>query len=150
MIISKIKPLVFILICLIALSGCSNDIENKENKFTLDDVVTALESQKLHLESFGITGYPLKLNKVIPEVYSVEVPTAEEQYNPEFIHFYIFNFEKDRIEGTKEFNRYMESAPSSTSTYIYENQNVLIVYLSNIKDNTQVTTSIETALDQLK
>ncbi|WP_419890635.1 hypothetical protein [Paenibacillus xylanexedens] len=150
MMISKIKPLVFILICMFALNGCSKDIENIENKFTLEDVLRALESQELDLVSFGITGYPLKLNDVVPEVYSVEVPVEEEPYNPEFIHFYIFNSEKDRINGTKEFNKHMESAQFTTFPFLYEKGNVLIVYWSKAKDNSLFAKPIETALEQLK
>ncbi|CAM4368356.1 hypothetical protein PAXY110619_09465 [Paenibacillus xylanexedens] len=148
--ISKIKPLVFILICLFALNGCSKDIDNLGNKFTLDDVLRALESQELDLVSFGITGYPLKLNDVVPEVYSVEVPVEEEPYSPEFIHFYIFNSEKDRINGTKEFNKHMESAQFTTFPFLYEKGNVLIVYWSKTKDNSLFAKPIETALEQLK
>lgn len=148
--ISKIKPIVFILICLFALNGCSKDIENIENQFTFDDVLRALESQELDLVSFGITGYPLKLNDVVPEVYSVEVPVEEEPYNPEFIHFYIFNSEKDRINGTKEFNKHMESAQFTTFPFLYEKGNVLIVYWSKAKDNSLFAKPIETALEQLK
>lgn len=147
---SRIKSLVFILICLIALNGCSKDMENKRNKFTLDDILTAFESQKLDLVSFGITGYPLKLKDVIPEVYSVGVPVAEEPFIPEFIHFYIFNSEKDRIKGTTEFNKQMESAHFTTFPFLYEKENVLIVYWSKTKDNTLLTKAIETALEQLK
>jgi len=135
---------------LIALIGCSKDIENKENKFTLDDILTALESQKLDLVSFGITGYPLKLNDVIPEVYSVGVPEEEKQNSPEFIHFYIFNSEKDRIKGTKQFNKHMESAPFTTFPFLYEKENILIVYWSKSKDDALLTKPIEAALEQLK
>ncbi|MET1175341.1 hypothetical protein ABWU89_27300 [Paenibacillus amylolyticus] len=148
--ISKIKPLIFILICLFALNGCSKDIENIEDKFTLEDVLRALESQELDLVSFGITGYPLKLNDVVPEVYSVEVPVEEEPYSPEFIHFYIFNSEKDRINGTKDFNKHMESAQFTTFPFLYEKGNVLIVYWSKTKDDPLFTKPIETALEQLK
>ncbi|MEO2211058.1 hypothetical protein ABGV40_09345 [Paenibacillus amylolyticus] len=148
--ISKIKPLIFILICLFALNGCSKDIENIENKFTLDDVLRAFESHELDLVSFGITGYPLKLNDVVPEVYSVEVPVEEEPYSPEFIHFYIFNSEKDRINGTKEFNRHMEGAQFTTFPFLYEKGNVLGVYWSKTKDNPLFTKPIETAFKQLK
>ncbi|MDT9722306.1 hypothetical protein QVE09_25690 [Paenibacillus sp. ClWae2A] len=148
--ISSIKPIVFILICLFALNGCSKDIENKENNFTLDNVLKALESQELDLVSFGITGYPLKLNDVVPEVYSVEAPVKEDPYNPEFIHFYIFNSEKDRINGTKEFNKHMESAQFTTFPFLYEKGNVLIVYWSKTKDTPLFTKPIETALEQLK
>lgn len=148
--ISKIKPLIFILICLFALNGCSKDIENIENKFTLEDVLRALESQELDLVSFGITGYPLKLNDVVPEVYSVEVPVEEEPYSPEFIHFYIFNSEKGRINGTKEFNKHMEGAQFTTFPFLYEKGNVLIVYWSKTKDNSLFAKPIETALEQLK
>ncbi|MCP1424102.1 hypothetical protein J3D43_002618 [Paenibacillus xylanexedens] len=148
--ISKIKPLIFILICLFALNGCSKDIENIENQFTLEDVLRALESQELDLVSFGITGYPLKLNDVVPELYSVEVPVEEEPYSPEFIHFYIFNSEKDRINGTKEFNKHMEGAQFTTFPFLYKKRNVFIVYWSKTKDNSLFAKPIETALEQLK
>ncbi|MFX3645832.1 MAG: hypothetical protein ACE3K2_22560 [Paenibacillus sp.] len=148
--ISKIKPLVFILICLFALIGCSKDIENKENNFTLDEVLKVLESQELNLVSFGITGYPLKLNDVVPEVYSIEAPGKEDPYNPEFIHFYIFNSEKDRMIGTKEFNKHIERAQFTTFPFLYEKGNVLIVYWSKTKDNPLFTKPIETALRQLE
>lgn len=147
---SKTKPVLFILICLIALIGCSKDISNKENKFTLDDVLTAIESQKLDLVSFGITGYPLKLNDVIPEIYSVEAPVPKEKYDPEFINFYIFNSEKDRLKGSKEFNKHMENSKFTTFPFLHEKGNVLIVYWSKTKDNTLVNKPIETALEQLK
>ncbi|OMF10581.1 hypothetical protein BK131_23455 [Paenibacillus amylolyticus] len=150
MLISKIKALVFILICLFALVGCSEDIKNEENILTLDDVVIALESQKLNLVSFGITGYPMKLNDVIPEVYSIGVQAAEEQDNPEFIHFYIFNSEKDRMKGTTEFNKNMEGAHFTTFPFLYEKENALIVYWSNTKEKPLLSKPIEAALEQLK
>lgn len=149
MIITKVKPLLLILICLITFTGCSKELEIKENKFTLDDVLTVLESQKLDLVSYGITGYPLKLQDVIPDAYSVEMPQIEEQNDPEFIHFYIFNSEKDRIKGAKEFNKQMESA-DTTFPVLYEKENVLIVYWSKTKDNPLLNEKIETAIEQLK
>ncbi|MGN7416218.1 hypothetical protein [Paenibacillus sp. SAF-068] len=150
MMISKIKPLVFILICLLALNGCSEDIEDKENHFTSDDVLRVLESQELDLVSFGKTGYPLKLNDILPEVYSVEAPGNEDPYNPEFMHFYIFNSEKERINGTKEFNKHMERAHFTTFPFLYEKSNVLIVYWSKTKDSPLFNKPIETALEQLE
>ncbi|WP_179086594.1 hypothetical protein [Paenibacillus amylolyticus] len=92
----------------------------------------------------------MKLNDVVPEVYSVEVPVEEEPYSPEFIHFYIFNSEKDRINGTKDFNKHMESAQFTTFPFLYEKGNVFIVYWSKTKDDPLFTKPIETALEQLK
>ncbi|WFR63577.1 hypothetical protein P9222_04460 [Paenibacillus amylolyticus] len=149
--ISKIiKPIVIIFICLFALNGCSKDIEHKEHIYTLDDVLRVLKSQELDLVSFGITGYPLKLNDVVPEVYSIEASEAEGPYNPEFIHFYIFNSDKDRIHGTSEFNKHIERAQFTTFPFLYEKGNVLIVYWSKTKDNPLFTIPIETALGHLE
>lgn len=146
----KTKPLVIILIFLIALIGCSKETEIKENKFNLDEILTALESQKLNLISFGITGYPLKINDVLPEVYSVEMQEEKDQKNPEFIHFYIFNSENDRIKGVKEFKKQMESADSKTFPFLFEKENVLTVYWSENPDDLLLNKAIETAIEQLK
>ncbi|WP_054026347.1 hypothetical protein [Bacillus sp. FJAT-28004] len=147
---SKIKPALFILMCLIILGGCSKDTNIKENKFILEDVITAIESQKLELISYGITGYPLKLIDVIPQVYSVGTPVGEEQNDPEFIHFYIFQSEKDRINGAEEFNKQTENAASKSFAKLYQEGNVLIVFWSDIQDNTRLDKPIETAFEQLK
>lgn len=133
--------------CFVALVGCSRDNENKLN---LDDVLNALKSQNLELEPYGITGYPMKLNDVIPEVYSVKLPGSEENNNTEeFIHFYIFNSEKDRLKGAKEFNEITENTNPTTLPFLYEKENILLIYWSNSKDHPLMKEAIETALEQL-
>lgn len=147
---SKIKPVFFILLCIIILGGCSKDTNSKENKFILEDVTKAIEAQKLELISYGITGYPPKLNDVIPEVYSVGIPLNKKENEPEFMHFYIFQSEKDRINGAEELNKQTENADSKSFTRLYQEGNVLIVYWSDIKENTRLDNPIEAALEQLK
>jgi len=133
--------------CFVALVGCSRDNENKLN---LDDVLNALKSQNLELEPYGITGYPMKLNDVIPNVYSVKLPGSEENNNTEeFIHFYIFNSEKDRLKGAKEFNEITENTNPTTFPFLYEKENILLIYWSNSKDHPLMKEAIETALEQL-
>ncbi|MCP1136700.1 hypothetical protein NKT34_25870 [Paenibacillus polysaccharolyticus] len=145
--ITKTKLLLFMVMCFVALVGCSKENENKLN---LDDVLTALKSQNLKLEPFGITGYPMKLNDVIPEAYSVKTSGAEEDSNTEeFIHFYIFNSEKDRLKGAKEFNKITENTNSTSSPFLYEKENILLIYWSNSKDHPLMDEAIETALEQL-
>ncbi|KAA8786453.1 hypothetical protein EC604_21710 [Paenibacillus amylolyticus] len=145
--ITKTKLLLFMVMCFVALVGCSKENENKLN---LDDVLTALKSQNLKLEPFGITGYPMKLNDVIPEAYSVKTSGAEEDSNTEeFIHFYIFNSEKDRLKGAKEFNKITENTNSTSSPFLYEKENILLIYWSNSKDHPLMGEAIETALEQL-
>ncbi|MNW60177.1 hypothetical protein D3C74_381410 [compost metagenome] len=78
--ITKTKLLLIMIMCFVALVGCSRDNEDKLN---LDDVLDVLKSQNLELEPYGITGYPMKLNDVIPEVYSVKLPGSEESNNTE-------------------------------------------------------------------
>ncbi|MBY0205637.1 hypothetical protein [Paenibacillus cucumis (ex Kampfer et al. 2016)] len=139
--------LIMIIMCFVALVGCSRDNENKLN---LDDVLNALKSQNLELEPYGITGYPMKLNDVIPEVYSVKLPGSEENNNTdEFIHFYIFNSEKDRLKGAKEFSGVTGNINSSTFPFPYEKENILIIYWSNSNDHPLMKEAIETALEQL-
>lgn len=147
---SKIKPVLFILVCLLLLGGCSKDTISKENKFILEDVTKAVEAQKLELISYGITGYPPKLNDVIPEVYSVGMPLDKKENEPEFMHFYIFQSEKDRINGAEELNKQTENAASKSFARLYQEGNVLIVYWSDIKENTRLDKPIEAALEQLK
>ena len=146
--ITKTKLLlIMIIMCFVALVGCSRDNENKLN---LDDVLNALKSQNLELEPYGITGYPMKLNDVIPEVYSVKLPGSEENNNTEeFIHFYIFNSEKDRLKGAKEFNEITENTNPTTLPFLYEKENILLIYWSNSKDHPLMKEAIETALEQL-
>lgn len=149
--VRSIKFALFIMIGLIALSGCSEDTGMKDNKYSLEDIIAAIESQDVELISYGITGYPLKLKEVIPEVYSIGAPTltSGEQVDPEFLQFYIFNTEQDRIKGVKEFNKQMKNAPFTTFPFLYEKGNVLVIYWSHSKDNAQLGKSIETALEQL-
>jgi len=146
--ITKTKLLlIMIIMCFVALVGCSRDNENKLN---LDDVLNALKSQNLELEPYGITGYPMKLNDVIPNVYSVKLPGSEENNNTEeFIHFYIFNSEKDRLKGAKEFNEITENTNPTTFPFLYEKENILLIYWSNSKDHPLMKEAIETALEQL-
>ncbi|MCM3135861.1 hypothetical protein M3629_24120 [Paenibacillus polysaccharolyticus] len=139
--------LIMIIMCFVALVGCSRDNEKKLN---LDDVLDVHKSQNLELEPYGITGYPMKLNDVIPEVYSVKLPGSEENNNTEeFIHFYIFNSEKDRLKGAKEFSGVTGNINSSTFPFPYEKENILIIYWSNSNDHPLMTEAIETALEQL-
>ncbi|SCZ13082.1 hypothetical protein SAMN05720606_12832 [Paenibacillus polysaccharolyticus] len=146
--ITKTKLLlIMIIMCFVALVGCSRENENKLN---LDDVLNALKSQNLELEPYGITGYPMKLNDVIPEVYSVKLPGSEENNNTEeFIHFYIFNSEKDRLKGAKEFNEITENTNPTTLPFLYEKENILLIYWSNSKDHPLMKEAIETASEQL-
>lgn len=146
--ITKTKLLlIMIIMCFVALVGCSRDNENKLN---LDDVLDVLKSQNLELEPYGITGYPMKLNDVIPEVYSVKLPGSEESNNTEeFIHFYIFNSGKDRLKGAKEFNEITENTNPTTFPFLYEKENILLIYWSNSKDHPLMKEAIETALEQL-
>ncbi|WP_339834551.1 hypothetical protein [Paenibacillus sp. FSL R7-0272] len=146
--ITKTKLLlIMIIMCFVALVGCSRENENKLN---LDDLLNALKSQNLELEPYGITGYPMKLNDVIPEVYSVKLPGSEENNNTEeFIHFYIFNSEKDRLKGAKEFNEITENTNPTTLPFLYEKENILLIYWSNSKDHPLMKEAIETALEQL-
>lgn len=145
--IIKTRSLLIMVICFVALIGCSKENETKLN---LDDVLTALKSQNLDLEPFGITGYPMKLNDVIPEAYSVTLPGAEKNNNvEEFIHFYIFNSEKERLKGAKEFNGITGNINSTTFPFLYEKENILIIYWSNSKDNPLMKEAIETALEKL-
>lgn len=116
---SKIKPVFFILLCIIILGGCSKDTNSKENKFILEDVTKAIEAQKLELISYGITGYPPKLNDVIPEVYSVGMPLDKKENEPEFMHFYIFQSEKIVLMGLKNsINKQRMSIPNRFRDYI--------------------------------
>ncbi|MGO4182960.1 hypothetical protein AB4Z45_04660 [Paenibacillus sp. MCAF9] len=147
---SKIKPVFFILLCIIILCGCSKDTNSKENKFILEDVIKAVEAQKLELISYGITGYPPKLNDVIPEVYSVGMPLDKKENEPEFMHFYIFQSEKDRINGAEELNKQTGNAASKLFARLYQEGNILIVYWSDIKENTRLDKPIEAALEKLK
>ncbi|OME81413.1 hypothetical protein BK120_17315 [Paenibacillus sp. FSL A5-0031] len=145
----KINPVFLILLCIIILGGCSKDTNSKENKFILEDVTKAIEAQKLELISYGITGYPPKLNDVIPEVYSVGMPLDKKENEPDFMHFYIFQSEKDRINGAEELNKQTENANSKSFPRLYQEGNVLIVYWSDIKENTRLDKPIEAALKQL-
>jgi len=149
-VMSKIKPVLFILLCFIILGGCSKDTISKENKVILEDVIKAVEAQNLELISYGITGYPPKLNNVIPQVYSVGTPLDKKQNDPEFMQFYSFQSEQDRINGAEELNRQTENAASESFPRLYQIGNVLIVYWSDIKDNARLDKPIETALEQLK
>lgn len=125
--ISKIKPLIFILICLFALNGCSKDIENIENKFTLDDVLRALESQELDLVSFGITGYPLKLNNVVPECILLKCPWKK---NPIALSLYIFIFSiLKRIASTGQKNSIDTwKAPNSQHSLFYMRKEMFLAF----------------------
>ena len=142
MVKSKLKLIIFIVISAIALSGCSKDKGIKS-----EDIVAAIESQDVKLVSLGLVGGdPMKLNEIIPEIYSVEKPEAAEN---ELLNFYIFNSENARIKGVKEFHELMDTAKFTTFPFLYEKGNVLIVYWSKSKDNTLLNKPIETALEKL-
>ncbi|BBH20611.1 hypothetical protein Back11_19560 [Paenibacillus baekrokdamisoli] len=142
MVKSKINPILFIMICAIALSGCSKDKGIKS-----EDIVAAIESQDVKLVSSGLVGGdPMKLNEIIPEIYSIEKPVAVEN---DLLNFYVFNTEKARIKGVKEFHELMDNAKFTTFPLLYEKANVLIVYWSKSKDNTLLNKPFVTALEKL-
>ncbi len=88
----------------------------------------------------------MKLNEIIPEIYSIEKPAAAEN---ELLNFYIFNTEKARIKGVKEFHELMDHAKFTTFPLLYEKGNALIIYWSKSKDNALLNKPIETALEKL-
>ncbi|WP_169090883.1 hypothetical protein [Paenibacillus sp. PL91] len=84
----KSKLGIIVLICMIALVGCSKDKNVKENEYSVQDVINAFESQNLKLIPFGMTGTIPTLNNVIPVMSSVEDVAAVDHSDPELVYFY--------------------------------------------------------------
>jgi hypothetical protein len=149
----KTKPMLFfiflIVIGLIGLSGCSANTDVNERQFKLEDAAAAIQAQKVEIVSYGITGYPLKLNGMVPEVYSIEEPQSAENVEPEWVYFYVYTSENARTKGVKDFNKQMKSAKYTTYPFLYEKGNVLVIYWSNSKEQNVIGDAIETGLQQL-
>jgi hypothetical protein len=148
---TKLKLIVTILIGLIALNGCAKDTDVKENQFKLEDVTRAIESQGVKLTAYGVMGHTLNLNNVVPEMYGFEAETGSaEDGLSEYVNLYIFNTEQSRVKGVKEFNKEMKNAQFTTFPFLYEKENVLVIYWSKSKENPPFDKPIKTALEGLK
>ncbi|BBH19011.1 hypothetical protein Back11_03560 [Paenibacillus baekrokdamisoli] len=139
----KFKFGIAILICLIALVGCSKD------KYNLQDVNNAFKSQNLILGPYGLMGTIPTLNKVIPEMNSIEGQASVDHSDHEFVYFYIFKTESARKSGVKEIKNEMKNAKFTTYPFLYEKGNVLTIYWAKSKEKPLFNDSIKLAIDKL-
>ncbi|OPA75097.1 hypothetical protein BVG16_21025 [Paenibacillus selenitireducens] len=145
----KTKFILIIMVCLIALIGCSKDKNVMGNQYTLEDVISVFGSQNLKLASFGILGTSLSLNKTMPEVNSIETEAVVDQSEPELVYLYIFKTEQARNTGVKEFNKKMKHPKYTTYPFLYEKGNVLVIYWAKSKDSPLMDKSIQMAIEKL-
>ncbi|WP_419871950.1 hypothetical protein [Candidatus Pristimantibacillus sp. PTI5] len=145
----KSKLGIIVLICMIALVGCSEDKNVKENEYSVQDVINAFESQNLKLIPYGMTGTIPTLNNVIPEMSSVEDVAALDHSDPELVYFYIFNTEAGRKSSIKEFNKEMKNAKFTTYPFLYEKGNILTIYWAKSKEKTLLNKQIKSAIEKL-
>jgi|GEM_PF-2028611 hypothetical protein len=138
-----------LLIGITILVGCSTHKQAMENEYSYQDLITAFESQNLKLASYGMTGTVLTLNKVAPQMNSIESEATVDNADPEFVYFYIFTTEAARQTGAEEFNYKMQTAKFTTYPFLYEKGNVLIIYWANSKGKPFFNESIHSAINNL-
>jgi hypothetical protein len=145
---SMIIFILLIAIGMVAISGCTANTGVNEQLYKIEDVTAAVQTQNLELLSYGITGFPLKLNGVVPAFYSVKASQAAENVDPDFVQFYIFATEKARLKGVKAFNKEIGDAKMELFPFKYEKGNVLVIYWSRTKES-PTWDAIEKGLQQL-
>lgn len=143
-----------IFIGITVLFGCAMDNNSKENnamenEYSYQDVITAFESQHLKLAAYGMTGTVPTLNKIAPQMNSIESEATVDDANPEFVYVYIFTTGAARQAGAEEFNYKMQTAKFTTYPFLYETGNVLIIYWAESKEKPVFSESIHSAMKHL-
>lgn len=122
----------------------------QEKPYILTNVTKAIEDQDIKLAPFGITGYPLLLEHVTPQVYGIEAAQNQSvQSDPEFVHIYIFPSREARVKGRQQFDKAMENAHYTTFPHLYEAGNALVIYWAKSKDHPQAIQAMDEAMKHL-
>lgn len=143
----KFQMIVLLFVFAAVLAGCTNNAKI-ESKITLEQVVQAIQSEGSTLVSKGQTDDAFSnLNNTKPNVFDIANPV--ESTMPESISVYIFDSERDRIEGLTIFNQHMQTAKLLSYPIVYEQKNALVIYFSSREKNTKFGEKIQTAIQKL-
>lgn len=143
----KFRIIIFILAFVAVTTGCTNS-EKDETKFTLENVIQAIQAEGPKLISKGQADDAFSnLNNVKPNVFDIANPI--ESSKPESISVYIFDSGQARIEGLKIFNQHIETAKLVSYPIAYEQKNALVIYFSSREKNTKFGEKIQTAMQKL-
>ncbi|RCW42186.1 hypothetical protein [Paenibacillus prosopidis] len=143
----KFRIIIFMLAIVAFITGCTNS-EKEEDKFTVENVIQAIQAEGPKLISKGQADDAFSnLNNVKPNVFNISNPI--ESSKPESISVYIFDSEKARIEGLKIFNQHIETAKLVSYPIVYEQKNALVIYFSSREKNTKFGEKIQTAMRKL-
>ncbi|AZN38308.1 hypothetical protein [Paenibacillus albus] len=117
--------------------------------YSLESIVKTVEEQKVKLVPYGITGEPLLLDHIIPEVYGIEAEGQTDQSDPEFVHIYVFPSKESRAKGLQQFNMEMRDAKFTTYPLTYERGNVLLIYWAKSKESPLMKQALDAAMNEL-
>ncbi|KRF20222.1 hypothetical protein [Paenibacillus sp. Soil787] len=144
----KFRIIVLILIIVTAITACTNG-EKKENKLTVENVITAIRAEGPELLSKGqLDDEFVVLNKVKPNVFSIGSP-IEDTAKLENIHVYIFDSEQARKDGLITFNKHLETAKLAFYVKAYEQKNALVIYYSLLEKDSKFGDKIQRAMEKL-
>lgn len=120
----KFRMLILLFVFAAVLAGCTNKAKD-EGKITLENVIQVIQSEGPALVSKGNTDDAFSnLNNTKPNVFDIANPV--ESTMSESISVYIFDSERDRIEGLTIFNQHMETAELLSYPFVYEQKNATL------------------------
>ncbi len=138
----KLKFLILFMF-MFAASGCSM------KSHTSRDVLIEIEKQGLDVAYISDSPFEeWQLRGIEPEMISVQSQKVKFEL-PEVIGVYIFKSEEERAEGRKEFDDKMAMLNMNIIPKLYEGNNALLIYWSNVKlgqqpvYDDQITNAIE-------
>ncbi|NIK69015.1 hypothetical protein [Paenibacillus sp. BK720] len=150
------------LVLLIVLSVCSGSGE--DNKSSLDDVIQSMENQGLKILKFnperGRTTFN-KLNDIEAETYAIDTygmgdvtDEADNKVNIDImllanVYIYVFNTEKERIEGFKDFHKISDQADFVFHPIVYESNNILVIHFQYPEEKSEYDNTIKQAIEEL-
>ncbi|REE69600.1 hypothetical protein A8990_13365 [Paenibacillus taihuensis] len=127
----------------------SVDLGTELSPFTTEMIVKAIEDQHVKLVPYGITGNPMQLEQVIPEVYAIEAEDQTDQSDPEFVYFYIFPTVEARVKGAQQYNHVMIEMQVTNIPITYEIGNALVIYAAKSKEHPSYQQAIENGINRL-
>lgn len=145
-------------LAMIVLSACTNVHDevnqppaqiNEADQLRLEQVAASIELETTKLIPYGISGAGMNLNAVQPAVYSFEEEAAETSEQPEFVYIYMFDSVASLQKGLDDFRKWDADRMTQFPT-VFENNNILVVYLSESRDTPRYKEQIKQAMQKLE
>ncbi|WP_435165807.1 hypothetical protein [Paenibacillus glycanilyticus] len=155
------KIISVILVSLIVLSACSAG--GHDNK-SLDDVIQSMDNEGLKLlqiEPESRMSTYNKLNDIEAETYALDSydmgDVTDEVHNKvnvdiallANVYIYVFNNEKERVDGLKDFRRISNPTDFVYQPIVYESNNILVIHFQYPEENSEYDNMIKQAIEKL-